>query len=120
MSDAAERWARNPLYVLELPISATRAEVERAGQKWLAMLELDLAAARLYATPLGPRARTPELVREAMAELREPDKRALHELWWLAPEDGPAPAPDDDGSQPAADAALGLDALTAAGWRRGA
>ncbi|MFO0635255.1 MAG: hypothetical protein U0168_20600 [Nannocystaceae bacterium] len=32
MSDAAERWARNPFYVLDLPSAATRAELERAGQ----------------------------------------------------------------------------------------
>ncbi len=118
MSDAAERWARNPFYVLDLPSAATRAELERAGQKWLAMLELGLAAARLYATPLGPRARTPELVREAMAELREPDKRALHELWLLPPDEAAAP-PDDEDSAAPDDAALGFDALAAAGWRRG-
>lgn len=78
---ARERLAANPFYVLELRPACSRAEVERAGQKLLGMLELDLSAARRYRSPLGSHARTPELVRASMAELRDPDRRLLHELW---------------------------------------
>ena len=45
------------------------------------MLAADLAQAKTYPTPLGRRPRTAELVRAAMAELREPERRLVHE-WW--------------------------------------
>jgi hypothetical protein len=80
-SAARERLAHNPFYVLELRPDCSRAEVERAGQKWLGMIELDLSAAHSYRSPLGRHRRSPELVRIAMAELRDPNRRLLHELW---------------------------------------
>ena len=58
---AVDRWGDNPFFVLDLPVTATRAEVERAGQKWLGMLEVGMSRAAIYTTPLGVRARTPEL-----------------------------------------------------------
>jgi hypothetical protein len=72
---------QNPFLVLALPPGASAGQMERQGEKLLAMLAAGLAEARRYATPLGPRERTPELVRAAMAELREPRRRLLHE-WW--------------------------------------
>jgi hypothetical protein len=81
-----ERWADNPFFVLELTPAATRAEIERAGAKLLAMLEIAMQRAAIYTTPVGPRARTPELVRSAMAELRNPERRVVHEAWWIAVE----------------------------------
>ena len=74
----------NPFYVLELSADCSRAEVERAGQKLLAMLELDLAGAATYATPFGLGRRDAAKIREAMAELRDPQRRLFHELWVLA------------------------------------
>jgi hypothetical protein len=74
----------NPFYVLELAPDCSRAEVERAGQKLLAMIELDLAGARIYSTPFGSGRRDAAKVREAMAELRDPQRRLFHELWVLA------------------------------------
>ena len=87
--------ADNPFYVLELSPQCSRAEVERAGQRLLGMLELDLAGARRYPTPLGSRTRDPAKVREAMAELRDPQRRLFHELWvqvppWSSPSDAAA------------------------------
>lgn len=79
--EARERLASNPFYVLELRPDCTRAEVERQGQKLIGMLELELSAAASFPTPFGLRRRTPEAVREAMAELRDPNRRLLHELW---------------------------------------
>ncbi|NVB40469.1 hypothetical protein G6O69_21695 [Pseudenhygromyxa sp. WMMC2535] len=73
--------ASNPFYVLGLRSDCERAEVERAGATLLGMLELGLSAALRYHSPLGEHTRTPELVREAMAELRDPERRLLHELW---------------------------------------
>jgi hypothetical protein len=71
----------NPFFVLELSPEADREAVERQGAKLLSMLAAGLAGARRYATPLGPRERTPDAVRAALAELRDPDKRLVHE-WW--------------------------------------
>jgi hypothetical protein len=47
----------------------------------LAELAAGLEGARRYATPFGARERTPELVRVAIAELRDPARRLGHE-WW--------------------------------------
>lgn len=81
------RIADNPFYILALPPDCSRLEVEREGQKWLGMLEVGLSAARHYWTPLGTMERTTHKVREAMAELRDPERRLRHELWArLAPE----------------------------------
>ena len=77
------RLVDNPFYVLELAPDCSRAEVERAGQKLLAMLELDLAGALEYPTPFGSGRRDAAKIREAMAELRDPQRRLLHELWVL-------------------------------------
>jgi hypothetical protein len=78
---ARERLAHNPFYVLELRPDCSRAEVERAGQRLIGMLELELSAADSYRSPLGRHRRSPELVRASMAELRDPNRRLLHELW---------------------------------------
>jgi hypothetical protein len=71
----------NPFLILEMPITADVAEIERQGGKLVAMLGADFEEARQYATPFGAKNRTAEAVRHAMAELRDPRKRLLHE-WW--------------------------------------
>lgn len=71
----------NPFHVLGLSTDAPRAAVEREGRKLLDMLDLGVARAAEYTTPLGPRPRTAERVRWALSELRDPRKRALHEAW---------------------------------------
>jgi hypothetical protein len=71
----------NPFFVLGLPPDTSRIELEREAQKLLGMLELGFADAKTYRTPLGPRARTPELVRAAVAALRDPYRRLVAELW---------------------------------------
>ena len=88
----------NPFFVLGVAPDASRIELEREAQKLLGMLELDFADARTYATPLGPRPRTTELVRAAVAALRDPYQRLLAELWArhappVRPEPPAAPAP---------------------------
>jgi hypothetical protein len=107
----------NPFYVLGLAPDCSRAEVERAGQKLLAMLELDLAGARAYPTPFGQGRRDPAKIREAMAELRDPQRRLLHELWAL----GPSPSssfPISTSEHAPTDTTTGFSAaLLALGWR---
>ena len=79
--NALARHLANPFLVLELAIPASRDELERQGAKLLALLAAGVAGATVYPTPLGSRERTPEKVREALAELRDPAKRTLHEVW---------------------------------------
>ena len=71
----------NPFLVLAVAPSASAAEIERQGQRLLAELAAGLDGARRYETPLGMRERTSELVRSAIAELRDPARRMAHE-WW--------------------------------------
>jgi hypothetical protein len=73
--------AANPFFVLAIGPAASAGEIERQGQRLLAELAAGVAAARAYATPLWTRERTPELVRAAIAELRDPVRRLVHE-WW--------------------------------------
>ena len=77
----SQRITDNPFFVLGLSPDASRIELEREAQKLLGMLELGFVGAQSYATPLGPRPRTAEAVRAAVAALRDPYQRLLAELW---------------------------------------
>lgn len=89
--------AENPFYVLGLRPDCAAHAVETEGQKLLAMLELGLESAASYATPLGRRPRDAAGVRRAMAELRDPRRRLVHEVWArLEPPDDPTEAEISD------------------------
>lgn len=104
----------NPFYVLGLSPDASRIEIEREAQKLLGMLELGFAEARVYATPVGPRTRTPEAVRAAVAALRDPYQRLVAELWARhAP-----PATADAAGASASSASSAAPAAPRAGLRR--
>jgi len=75
------RHLANPFLVLSLGPDATIDQVERQGQKLLLMLSAGIPESAWYDTPLGRRDLTEEMVREAIAELRDPDRRLVHE-WW--------------------------------------
>lgn len=94
-----ERIAENPFYVLGVSSTATRTELEREGNKLLSMLQLGLKEAKTYRSPLGARPRTEEMVREAMAELRDPKRRLVHEL--LASLPASTPVPGSNAQRPA-------------------
>lgn len=103
----------NPFYVLGLAPETSRIELEREAQKLLGMLELGFDAAKTYRTPHGPRSRTIEMVRAAVAALRDPYRRLIAELWARhAPpvHDTPpssAPPRSDEPPQPGLRRALG-------------
>jgi hypothetical protein len=97
-----ERYTENPFYVLGLRPDCSRADMEREGQKLLSMLELGLESARSYPTPLGPVPRSAEAVRLAMAELRNPQRRLLHELWAQLPASPAAEPPAATDAEPEA------------------
>jgi hypothetical protein len=105
--------ADNPFFVLGLPPDASRIELEREAQKLLGMLELGFADALTYATPLGPRARTAEHVRAAVAALRDPYQRLVAEVWARHAPSTLAAA--DVADEPAATSRPGLRAKL--GWR---
>jgi len=90
---SGQKFEQNPFYVLGVPASATRMEVERAGQKLLAQLAIGAASAKRYRSPLGEHERDENSVRSALALLRDPEQRAACELWLEPDELGPAPAP---------------------------
>jgi hypothetical protein len=93
--DSARPITENPFLVLGMSPDATRIELEREAQKLLGMLELGFAEAQFYATPIGPRPRTAEAVRAAVATLRDPHQRLVAELWARnAPPPRPADEPD--------------------------
>ena len=69
----------NPFFVLELPATATPMEIERQGKMILARLELGLASATTYPSPLGLRPRTTDDVRRAMRALLDPRTRLAAE-----------------------------------------
>lgn len=88
--DRRDRWARNPFYVLGLAPDSARGEVERSVQKLHGLLGVGASAAKRCDTPFGPRPRTEDDVRAAAAELRDPAKRLVHELWAQPFPDAPA------------------------------
>jgi len=112
---ARRRIEDNPFYVLELAADCSRIEAERQGQKLMAMLELGLAAAASYPTPLGSMERTVDKVRAALAELRDPKRRLLHELWYVG-SDKVVEAPSA-AERPASERSW-LGALALHGWKR--
>ena len=87
-----ERITTNPFYVLGVGPTASRTDIEREGNKLLSMLSLNLKEAKVYRSPLGEHPRSEELVREAMAELREPKRRLVHELLAALPASAAIPA----------------------------
>ncbi|CAN5342979.1 hypothetical protein BH11MYX1_BH11MYX1_27360 [soil metagenome] len=106
--------AENPFFVLGLSVETSRIEIEREAQKLLGMLDLGFAAVKFYATPLGPRERTAEAVRAAVAALRDPSRRLVAEVWARH-----APAPIETAPQPtpAAPAEVHEGARRTFGWR---
>ncbi len=117
MADAQRRLVENPFYVLGLRPECGRLDVEREGQKLLGMLELRLKSAATYMSPLGPQPRSAERVRAAMAELRNPDRRLLHEFWARLPPRPEPPKPPEP-PRPEHDLEPFSDAFAAHGWRR--
>jgi hypothetical protein len=74
-------WRANPFFVLEVATDASPADVERAGQRLLALLAVGSESAGRYQTPLGPATRDADVVRQGLAALRDSEQRVLHELW---------------------------------------
>ena len=114
MHDPLADWRRNPFFVLEIATDATPTEVERAGQRLLGLLAVGSANAAIYQTPLGPATRDADRVRQALAALRDPEQRVLHELWAnVVPAGGQASSYAGAGPWKEAEHALGWSGLWA-------
>jgi hypothetical protein len=112
-ADPLALWRSNPFFVLEVATDAAPTDVERAGQRLLALLTVGSANVQSYPTPLGPATRDAEKVRQALAALRDPEQRVLHELWANVV---PAGAPASGHSNAGASAAPWEEAEHALGW----
>jgi hypothetical protein len=88
LSQAMRVLAENPFRILGVSPQASAREVEREGEKLLALIAAGLDDP-LGMAPLGERSRSAEQVRWAMAQLRDPHRRALHEFFWPACESLP-------------------------------
>jgi hypothetical protein len=66
----------NPYFVLELSPSATPGEIERQGRKIIGLIELGAAKGVSYTCALGTFPRDATMVREAIAALHDPKRRA--------------------------------------------
>jgi hypothetical protein len=100
------RVTANPFHVLCLSVDASADDVERRAEAVLREIDAGTPGAETYVTPLGRRTRTRELVRWACKQLRDPDRRLHHEVWFLEPVDRPFP---HRGTRP--------EAWRAFGWR---
>jgi hypothetical protein len=109
--DPLKRWRENPFFLLGILPGASELEIEREGRKLLAQLELGLKAVRSVETPLGPVERTPDNVRAALVELKDPRKRRAYALWAQVPRAG---SNDAEGGGCALEPFAG--AMRAIGW----
>jgi hypothetical protein len=122
--DPLAAWRNNPFFVLEVATDASPADVERAGQRLIALLTVGSTAAAQYSTPLGPATRDADLVRQALAALRDPARRVVEELWANVAQ-GTIAQGDDEAltdkaltDKPLGDTAPWAEAERAIGWRR--
>jgi hypothetical protein len=107
-NDPLAAWRGNPFFLLETSPRASRAEVERAGQRLLGLLAVGSASASRYESPLGPATRDENGVRQALASLRDPNERVIQELWAeMAPRERATGAEGAAGPWDAAAEALG-------------
>ena len=121
--DPLAAWRNNPFFVLEVATDASPADVERAGQRLIALLTVGSTAAAQYSTPFGPATRDADLVRQALAALRDPVRRVVEELWANVAQSAVAQSAVAQGDRQvlvgkAGDTAPWEDAERAIGWRR--
>jgi len=81
----AQRFTLDPFTVLQAAPTASRAELDGTATRLLEALAAGLPGADRYPTPLGPRQRDPDIVTAAAAELRDRERRIVHEVWARMP-----------------------------------
>jgi hypothetical protein len=81
----AQRFTLDPFVVLQAAPTASRRDLDDVALRLLEALAAGLPGADRYPTPLGPRRRDPEVVSAAAAELRDRERRIVHEVWARMP-----------------------------------
>ncbi|HWB74929.1 MAG TPA: hypothetical protein VG755_08230 [Nannocystaceae bacterium] len=98
-STMARHFTADPFHVLQTAPGANRRELDGAAAELLDALARGVPGAERYETPLGERARDPEVVNAAAHELHDRENRIVHEVWAKLPTRAravvppPAPAP---------------------------
>lgn len=81
----AQRFTLDPFAVLQAAPTASRHDLDGVATQLLEALAAGLPGADRYPTPLGPRRRDPDTVSAAAAELRDRERRIVHEVWARMP-----------------------------------
>jgi hypothetical protein len=105
--DPLAAWRGNPFFLLEVSTRASRAEVERSGQRLIGLFAVGSESAVRYDTPLGAARRDADGVRQALARLRDPNERAIQELWAEVGAGAPGPAENPAAPWTGAERAIG-------------
>ena len=74
-----------PFWVLELDPSADGKAVEKAYTKLTGAIKLQLPLAEFFCSPLGTHVRDEFILRDARANLINPETRILAEFWYVPP-----------------------------------
>jgi hypothetical protein len=114
-----ENLSGNPFYVLELSTTATLDEIEQAAADLIKRIDQGEPGIDFYTTPLGALPRDAGDVRDAAKQLRNPQRRLVHEFWARVPVDREIDAPlctvgGGDGGR--GHSLESFDAMTALGW----
>src|ERR1700689_803399 len=80
VADRLAAWRRNPFFVLDVSVTASAMEIERAGQRLIALLAIGSTDAASYDTPFGFASRDADAARDALAKLRDPEERVVFEV----------------------------------------
>lgn len=94
-----------PFWILQLTPAASNKEIEKAFNRILAEITMEIPGATIYPSPGGDQTRDEFLLREARNLLQTPEKRALAEIWYIPPQqenlegDSANEAPDLDWKQ---------------------
>lgn len=72
-----------PFWVLELEPGADNKAIEKAYAKLTGAIKLQIPGADFFQSPLGIHARDEFLLRDAKANLTNPETRILAEFWYI-------------------------------------
>ncbi len=75
-----------PFWILQLTPVASNKDIEKAFNRILAEITMEIPGAEVYPTPKGDQTRDEFSLREARNLLQTPEKRALAEIWYIAPQ----------------------------------
>lgn len=75
-----------PFWILQLTPAASNKDIEKAFNRILAKITMEIPGAEIYPSPEGDQTRDEFSLREARNLLQTPEKRALAEIWYISPQ----------------------------------